>query len=333
MCRMKWIYSFIVIGMSLCVVGCGVLFPTHKETSSGYYHTNWSSEGTVLTNKLEVTEEAGRLWSHNRIYGNGYILDIDPDNPTSETVLLTHTVGNNANPSSKLWESVTAMETWLQSGSRYFVYKSYDYNDSRAGSIIRFYKNGLLLKSVQENVKSAQEERGDPDFFQLYLDSFYYNSDSNQLLLSIGDEKFLVFDSEGTILKEINFGGGAIWKEAGVILFYHSLEHKLAEYRMDTDVITVYPVSFVPEWFSSIENAVYGVEGEDLKKCNLQTHDITLVKHLQFDKELFTFHSFSRDGTRLLLFPYISSVESSTGNTYGVNIYHLETDVLTKIRD
>lgn len=324
---MKGLFSFVAVFVALLFGACA---PSRFVGSySGYYHTNWSSEGHVLTNKLEVIEKTGGGWDdNNRIYGKGFILEIDLEDPVTENILLTHTVGNYANSPSKVWESVTAMDAWHHDGDAYFVYKSYDYNNSRSGTTIRFYKNGDLIKSVQEDMVF-----GESTIAQLRFDKLNYNPKSNYLLLSVEYKKFKVFDPEGNTLREVNLGGGAIWKEPGVILFYHDVEQKLAEYRMDTEEVIVYPVSFVPEWYSATENAVYMLDGLDYKKCNLLTDEVILIKRLEFDNDVYRFHDFSKDGSRLLLFPYPQSFDSSTSTPDGISVYNLETDELTKLRD
>lgn len=332
---MKWINRLLLI--SLCVVntGCGLidrlLAPSAYYHTSGYYSAGWTLEGKILASKQEYTEE--ERGSDNPKYGVHSVVEIDPQNPSSDVVIFSENVRNRykqTNPG--YWMGDTVLTGFLSDGKQKWVALQDDENFGLSVyGTLSFYSGDTLEKRQDQTSNGVIIDPLLPTGnFSVYV--LCPNKEKNKIVLSAGILDFAIYSADGETLQIKTIGGHAIWKSENKLFFYHRIEKKLAEYDLATGGITLYPVSFLADFFNESENAVYQIDSGYLKKCSLDTFEIQTIKKLAYDPKILIYHSFSPDGKQLLLMNEVGFTSDFRNRSHSIYIYHLDTDVLTKIR-
>ena len=140
----KWFLSLFLLVFSL--YGCSLLSESSSHPYSGYYKSNWTSDGNIIASKQVGNKIIGRN-SDPEYEGASYIVEINLNSISSENIILNTNISSTYQDTLE-WDSLHNLSYALSNSNKYVVYYSYDLNYLTTPTFIKFYKNESLLKSV-----------------------------------------------------------------------------------------------------------------------------------------------------------------------------------------
>ncbi len=286
--------------------GCGY-YKEARRDYVGYYQVNWTDDGALISSKRESRvnfggdEDGGDEIARE----TQQLVKIDPINFTETTVLEI--------PWTDEISSIGGFGT--TNLVAYLIRRNH----------LKIFKNGELKQAGAIT-----------SLFR--FPHIVWSPNKQHFAISVSDDKFFIYDSNGTLIRERNEGGTVIWKNNQDLFFYNRISQKAAVYNITSDTVTILNHDIHPDFYNQENNQILSVKNGILFTYNLGANSIT-TKTLSYDFSSLDAHYFSPDGTKLALSKkMVYQVSSNRPYQYdqpsfGIYLYDLQTDVLTKVRD
>ncbi len=286
--------------------GCS-FFESEKKDYVGYYQINWTDDGAIFSSKRQSRiDHGGHPDGGDEILAEMHqVVKIDPVT-LIETTILEVPWGNEIS-------SLSGLGT-----IDLFAYLIRD-------NQLKILKNGELQSHGALS-------------FSFKFPRIVWSPDKQHFGISDKDEKFFIYDSNGNLVKESGDGGYIVWKNNQELFFYTRALQKVAIYNIQSDAISILNHDIQPDFYDTDQNKLLAVKEGVLFTCDLDLNSIA-TKNLSYDFSTLDAHYFSPDGSKLALSKnkvYQSAFSPSFQSdqpSFGIYLYDLETDVLTKVRD
>ncbi len=290
--------------------GCGQ-FQSVKREYVGYYQVNWTADGDLIASKRQSRID----------YGSSISFDGESRKETHQIVKI--------NPES-LIETVILDVPW------------YDEISSFSGFGVSTLFGYLIDNGYQEAylkiVKNGEFSYPRRISLSFLFPRIVWSPDRQHFGISINDEKFFIYDLNGALIKERNDGGHIVWKNNQELFFYSHGSQKAALYSLNSDTVTVLNHNIRPGFYDAAQNRLLSVKDGVMFTYNLDLDSVT-TKTLSYDFLTLDSYSFSPNGQKLALSK--KKVYQASGYTlsqadqpsFGIHLYDLDRDELTKVRD
>tara|TARA_Y100000748_G_scaffold254055_1_gene219891 strand:- start:113 stop:1108 length:996 start_codon:yes stop_codon:yes gene_type:complete len=318
-----------------CFTGCDFLDSKFHTPYSGYYVSDWTLQGDIITNYQAGEQTEHDLFEQQDRIGTSNIFLIDLSSPELEDIIMskkTEFIQHDDNPE---WEVLFALSSFIDSNNdRYTAYISLPFN-SESDDTLKFYRNGTLLSRYLIT---------DEPIYRVESNNFVYDEfirinpfTKQSFLFSFGYTKLYIFSITGDLEHELDFGSHAIWKTATSFWYYDPIQNTLASYDLETATSTMYDIDFKPSYYNDTDNTLQTIDNGVLKTFSVASNTITASIAVTYDYKTLNEFKFSPDGSKLLVYEkgWFNEFRDSDAifKSLGINIYDINTHTLTKIRD
>ena len=317
-----------------CFTGCDFLYRKFHEPYSGYYLSDWTLKGDIVTNYQSGERIEYQVGDQVNRFGTSDILLINPLSPEREEIIIsknTKFIQHEDNPE---WEVLVALSSFIDSNNdRYTAYTSFPV-DPDFDSTFKFYKNNNLISSYPFR-KSIYVTGPPKTVYDKYVQINPFTKQS--FLFSFGYTKLFIFSITGDLEHELDLGSHAIWKTATSFWYYDPIQNTLASYDLETATSTMYDIDFKPSYYNDTDNTLQTIDNGVLKTFSVASNTITASIAVTYDYKTLNEFKFSPDGSKLLVYEkgWFNEFRDSDAifKSLGINIYDINTHTLTKIRD
>ena len=317
-----------------CFTGCDFLYRKFHEPYSGYYVSDWTLEGDIITNYQAGEQIEYQVGDQKNRFGTSDILLINPLSPEREDIIIsknTEFIQHEDNPD---WEIFLTLSSFIDSNNdRYTAYTSFPV-DPDFDSTFKFYKNNNLLSSY--SYRNSIYTTGPPEIeYDTYVQINPFTKKS--FLFSFGYTKLFIFSITGELEHELDLGGYAIWKTATSFWYYDPIQNTLASYDLNTATSTMYDIDFKPSYYNHTDNTLQTIDNGVLKTFSVANNTIAASIAVTYDYKTLNEFKFSPDGSKLLVYEkgWFNEFRDSDAifKSLGINVYDINTHTLTPIRD